>query len=100
MMTKSKIKNIRGGKLLLKHLESSDLFEIGGIRGLCSFALHLLRYSKINDEQYTEVMKFIYENKPETPYSEAYWFRPTDKQARIDHLKQLLYGNKDEKTKG
>lgn len=93
MMTKSKIKNIRGGKLLLKHLESSDLFEIGGIKGLCSFALHLLKYSRINDEQHTEVMKFISENEPETLYSENYWFKPRDKQARIDYLRKLLYDN-------
>lgn len=76
------------------------MFEIGGIRGLCSFAYHLLKYSRINDKQYDEIIDFIFENKPKTPYNEAYWFKPGDKQVRIDYLKQLLYGSKDEKTKG
>lgn len=36
-------------------------------------------------------MKFLSENKPETLYNKAYWFKPNDKQARIDYLKKLLY---------
>lgn len=38
-------------------------------------------------------MKFISENEPETLYSEDYWFKPRDKQARIDYLRKLLYDN-------
>lgn len=95
METKSKIKGIRGGKLLLKYLESLDWLERFDIRGLCAFAVHLLRYLIINDKQYDEIMKFIHENSPKTKYNEGYWFKPRDKQARIDYLKQVLYGNKE-----
>lgn len=93
MGTKSKIKNIRGGKLLLKHFESLDWFEKYNIGGLCSFASYLLGKSKINVKQYYEIMNFLYYNKPKESYSGAYWFKPNDKQARIDYLKQLLYDN-------
>ena len=90
---KPKVKNIRGGKLLLKFLEETDLWEWWDSTGLCLFAKKLYERCQIDSNQYSQVWRFMYYNNPnKSPYS-VYWFKMGDKQARINHLRKLLYDN-------
>jgi len=90
---KPKVKNIRGGKLLLKFLEETDLWEKWSVLGLCIFARNLYRRCHIDTNQYSQVSRFIYYNNPNKNQYSAYWFKIGDKQARINHLRKLLYDN-------